>query len=170
MPRDRTTDRDQHASLSTLEAYCIQFAVLRQARGLEPKDLASHPRRHNFPTFESHLPLSRGFEAVTPNPDHLKFGASRADKDGKPDLICTFCIKINGFGTIIGYWSHLFHKHEEVADEKRLQEIRRSASLWQRYWSQKKQSRNAQATVRKFEQVQGEGFSWDVVGSWQLRR
>jgi len=47
----------------------------------------------------------------------------------RPELICTFCKGIRSFVSVVGYWSHLVHKHEEVEEEKRAQHVQRSASV-----------------------------------------
>lgn len=129
------------------------------------------PRRHPYTSFESQLPLSSVFDSVAVDPNHLEpKGPKSRRRNGKPDLICTFCTRINCFSSVVGYWSHLFYKHKETPEKDRLQEIRRTASLWRLYWDQSPEKRKGgYSTLVKLDQIDEEGFDWEVVVGWKLR-
>lgn len=88
----------QHAALTTIEAYYIQFAVLRQAKGL-PAESIPRPRIYLYPTLESQLPCS--FPAITVSSDDL-VEALPAKKEGRPDLLCAFSPCIKAYASITG--------------------------------------------------------------------
>ena len=88
----------QHAALTTREACYIQFAVLRQAKGLPARSIP-RPRRYSYPTLESQLLCS--FPAITVSPDDL-VEAVPSKKEGRPDLLCAFCPCIKASASITG--------------------------------------------------------------------
>ena len=137
---------------------------------MQPKNIVSRPRRHPYPTFKSQLPLLQGFSFMLLDPKHLSWQTPRASKERRLDFVCAFCSRIKSFTTIIGYWSHLFHKHQDYEEEAWLKEILRTSILLRSYWSQyKERSKHGQQTLAKFDQVDREDFGWDVAESWELR-
>ena len=160
----------QHAALTTREAYYIQFAVLRQAKGL-PTQSVPRPRRYLYPTLESQVPSS-SFPAIIVSPDNLVEEVLPAKKEGRPDLLCAFCPCIKAYASITGFWSHVVNKHKEINDEQRLKEVLRGAALWRQYWDQCSDGgKYANPTMAKLEQIeqQGESFGWQQVLNWGLR-
>lgn len=137
---------------------------------MQAKEMPTRPRRHEYTTFESQLPLSPEFSAVAVDPDHLDREDSRSrKKNGKPELICTFCPHINCFGSVVGYWSHISHKHAEIHERRRLQDIRRTALLWRQYWDQYPERMNeGKSTLAKLAQIDEEDFDWEGVIGWKL--
>jgi len=164
-----TTDQ-QHAALSTTEAYYIQFATLRRAKGLPPTQPTPRPRRHVNPTLESQLPSL--FSAITTDADELVPEALPIRKEGRPELVCKFCTsyRIKAFASITGLWAHVANKHPEVDDGARLREVQRTALLWQAYWDDYSDGgKRGNPTVIKLKETQGDGFGWDDVLRWGLR-
>ena len=158
-----------HCPLSKLTAFnsptCAKPKGYRL--GLSPPDREDIDIPLLNPNFRSHQVSAPSFR----NPEHLSSQALPANKEGRPDFICTFCTKIKSFTSAVGYWSHLFHKHEDSEEEERLKEIRRTVVVWRAYWPRyKERSRYGQNTLAKLEQVEREDFGWNVVQSWDFRR
>lgn len=156
----------QHAALTTKEAYHIQFAVLRQARGLPPIQLKPHKRRYMFPTFESGLPCS--FPAIAPDPTMLDTAPVKSSDTTRPKLMCSYCTRFKPFASIHAFWVHIVGRHEDVPNETRLQTIRESANLWRQYWSTQSGGKRGNRTLERLDQIEEEGFCWRHVEEWQL--
>ncbi|KAL9042298.1 MAG: hypothetical protein Q9180_000694 [Flavoplaca navasiana] len=157
----------QRAAISALEAYYHQFAALRQAHGLSPMHEISKPQRYPYPTFEYRLPCrysSIRFDAA-------ELVSSPSAVDHLPDFTCKYCSpQLKTFASIIGLWSHIINRHQEVGNGPRLEEIRRTASLWWDYWkAYSKGGKWNHPTLKKLEETQEEGFSWTNVMNWSLR-
>ncbi|KAL8782345.1 MAG: hypothetical protein Q9213_005466 [Squamulea squamosa] len=173
--RHSTTD-EEHAALETSEVYMIQFDILRKATGL-PFRLTvpqSYPRL--YPTFESHLPLKWAVSqtAITLNPADLVSSPPPIRQPDQPDLICLFCKtegRLKAYATPTGLWGHLFHKHTHVDPKDRLEEIRRTVSLWAEYWLHSGDDGGKGAsTLEKLATAQKESFCWDDVIAMNFRR
>ncbi|KAI1346358.1 hypothetical protein F5Y01DRAFT_319799 [Xylaria sp. FL0043] len=150
----------QHASLTMFEACAIQMSVFRQAYGLPQAPLA-RPPWHRYPTFEDRIPLT--FKAVRADPLDLTTRASSGPF--RPALICQLCSRIKGFSRVAGLWSHVRKKHANSSEEEKMQEVRRTAALWQSYLETTR-SNISDPTVRKLADISREDFSWEVVESW----
>ncbi|KAK4692933.1 hypothetical protein P7C71_g4366, partial [Lecanoromycetidae sp. Uapishka_2] len=156
-----------HAALTTLELCWIQFWILREAKGLGPAETPTRPRWHPYSTFETQLPLSAGFTIMELDPTCLSTARSTISK---PDLRCIFCSRVKSFAGVVALWSHLYHKHSDIACESRLEEIRRTASIWQVYWDTFSDGgKYCNTTVAKLKQIEEESFDWEVVKAWRLR-
>lgn len=157
----------KHAALTTFEVYSLQFAVLRKARGLEPAPTPDRPSVYRFPTFETELPCS--FHAVAVRPEDLTSEVPPAAA-GKPDLSCKFCQRARFYQSIVAFWSHLIHKHDEISSEDRLNEIKAAARLWRTYWDKHSDGgKNGNATAVKLQQAVQQDFSWQTALEWKLR-
>lgn len=159
----------QHASLTSTEAYHIQFAVLRQARELDPLPRTPRPRRYPFPTFESTLPSS--FSAITVEPHMLLKVPKQQAPRARPIFICPFCPRAKSRISVYAFWSHVFHQHRNIAEREKLQAIRQSAAQWQQYWDEhSKGGKKDNRTMEKLQQMEREGkdFSWKHVQGWGL--
>ena len=158
----------QHAALTSREAYYIQFAVLRQAKGIPAAPPIPRPRRFLYPTLESQLPSS--FPAVTVDPNDLVQEAQSAKKEGRPDLLYAFCPFVKAYASITAYWGHLVNKHGEINDETRLEEVHRTAALWRAYWEEYSDGgKYGNPTMAKLLQLKQEDFGWQQVEDWGLR-
>ena len=158
----------KHAALTNRETYYIQFAVLRQAKGMPPALPIPRPRRYLYSTMESQLPCS--FPAVSIGPDDLIDDVPPAKKEGRPDLVCAFCSHIKTYASIAGYWGHLVNKHKQTSEELRLQEVLRTATLWRTYWEEHSDGgKIANSTMVRLLQIEQEGFGWQQVVGWNLR-
>ena len=88
----------------------------------------------------------------------------------KPKLLCVFCKRSKNLQTIAGYWGHLVHKHDGVDTDQRLTEVRRTGSLWRKYWQEHSNGgKRGYATIKRLEEIDEEGFCWETVMSWKLR-
>lgn len=90
---------------------------------------------------------------------------------GRPDLTCKFCLPtlINSYATISGLWTHLVVKHPADDTMERLEEIKRTGSLWQAYWEvQSDGGKRGTNTPARLTQTQQSGFCWNDVLSWGL--
>ena len=160
----------KHAALTARETYYIQFWVLCQAKGIPPTLPLPlpRPRRYQYPTLESHLPCS--FPAVSVSPDDLVKEVLPAKKEGRPDLLCTFCPSIKAYASIMAFWGHLVNKHKDVSPQARLEEIQRTAALWRAYWNEYSDGgKYSNPTMAKLLQIEQEGFGWQHVLDWGLR-
>ena len=159
----------KHEALTAREVYYIQFVVLRKAKGISPTLPIPRPRRYLYPTLESQLPCS--FPAVAINPDDLvETLPLPAKKEGRPDLLCAFCLHIKAYASVLAYWGHLVHKHKDINDQARLEEVCRTASLWQTYWDKYSDGgKHGNQTMVKLQQIEQEGFRWQQVLDWGLR-
>lgn len=170
----------QHAALTTYEVLLIQFSVLRTAKGITPIPAPPRPRWHNYATFEFQLPLMfcREGSIITADPRTLVNQLMPIDQHPKPELICAFCCGIKAFKSIIALWCHFVHWHVAdmeshakvvVGNDRLLDEVRRTASLWRTFWDgHSTGGRKRNPTSEKLTQVAGEHFSWDTVLSWGL--
>ncbi|MDI1490065.1 MAG: hypothetical protein OHK93_001264 [Ramalina farinacea] len=161
----------QHASLTSTEAYYIQFAVLRQARELDPLPRTPRPRRYSFPTFESALPSS--FSAITVESNMLLKVPKEKACPARPVFICHFCPQAKSRHSVYAFWSHIIHKHDNVAGGEKVQAIRQSAFQWRQYWDEhSKGGKKDNRTMEKLLQIEREGnnFSWGHVQGWDLSR
>ena len=68
------------------------------------------------------------------DPNDLIDEAPPAKKEGRPDLLCAFCLQLKIYASITAYWGHLANKHRDINNQERLEEVRRTASLWREYW------------------------------------
>ena len=123
----------QHAALSILKVYCIQFHVLRQTQKLSFLDIMLRFRWHSYSTFE--LRLLCNFLAICVNFTKLIRHATTVIEKSK--LICSFCVvcRVKTFVNIADFWTHIVHQHQAVFDNDRLREIVRIAILWRKYWN-----------------------------------
>ncbi|KAL8869292.1 MAG: hypothetical protein Q9174_004382 [Haloplaca sp. 1 TL-2023] len=121
----------KHAALVTSEVYLIQFDVLRQATGLHLALATDRPQHHLYPTFETRLPLSWDPTQIAVNASVKNFASKvpPPQRLSRPQLLCAFYSRVKGYGTVIGYWSHLVNNHQEVNVSERLPEIKRTATL-----------------------------------------
>ncbi len=175
----------QHAALTTLEAFLIQFFVFRKAKGLDLLASPPRPRWHPYSTFEYQLPLTFcGTESAVINPagqDICSKQAMRDDKS-KPELQCHFCSGIKAYKSVIALWSHFVHQHARssegsswyrdqrvVSEDLLLQEICRTAKEWRLYWKHSDGGKRRDPTMLKLIQVEEDGFAWKDVLDWQLR-
>lgn len=173
----------QHAALTTLEAFSIQFFVLLKAKGLAPRPPPTRPRWHTYPTFEHQLPLTfcPDNSAVDLVDEGIVSDAPPTSPPGKPELRCRFCPRIKSFKSIIALWSHYVHQHYSatgdapwskvvVAEQALLEEVRRTAQLWREYWRNHSDGgKRRDPTMMKLNQVAGDSFSWSHVLEWHLR-
>jgi hypothetical protein len=116
---------------------------------------------------------------VTLDPQHLVSEAVSTGKNGKPELCCIFCERIKPFSSIIALWSHFVHQHYEpknrayakkIEEVRLLEEIRRTAYLWQTYWLRYSDGgKKANPTMAKLNQVVSGDFTWNSVLDWNLR-
>lgn len=159
----------QHAALTSREAYYVQFAVLRQAKGIPSAPPIRRPRRYLYPTFESQH-SSPYFPAITVDSKDLVQEAQSTKKEGRPDLICGFCPCIKTYASITAYWGHLVNKHRDINSEARLREVYRTATLWRTYWKEYSDGgKYGNPTMVKLLQIEEEGFGWQQVLDWGLR-
>ncbi|KAK6210921.1 hypothetical protein LQW54_005799 [Pestalotiopsis sp. IQ-011] len=165
------------ASLTTYEAYLIQFSVLRRALHIPEAGPAQRPAGWAaYPSLEDRLPLSAMLcEGSRPEPMLERAGPVAGAGDaanGRPSLVCPFCTAIKGFRRPTKLWAHLVHRHSASEDKDRLvQEVRRTASLWLAYWegSSSEMGRAGGATKAKLLQALQGGFRWRDVVAWGLR-
>ena len=158
----------KHAALTTRETYLIQFAVLRQAMGMPASVLIPRSRRCQYPIFESQLPCS--FPAVKIDLDDLADEVLPAKKEGRPDVLYAFCPRIKGYASITGFWAHLVNKHRDIHDQRRLEDVRRTGSLWRIYWERYSDGgKYSNPTMAKLRQIEREDFGWQQVLDWGLR-
>lgn len=168
-----TADDRQHASLTTLEAYGIQFATLAMARGRSLGKPLRRPQRHRYSTFEATIPLSSGFDAIVVDLAQLSSGSvAAAAKGKKPDMMCTFCTrhKLKGFSSVVQGWRHIYRTHDDVDDTSRLKEMKRMAKIWAEY-QEKCYPQNMKGTNKTWRMVQQLikiDASWDTVREWDL--
>lgn len=167
------TDREQHAALTTYERILIQIWVLRRSMGLDPAlDAPSRPRWHTLPTLESTAPptFCRGAPAVTASDEDLFNPIEHKGRIPRPELTCPFCSGIKSFASVVGYWGHITHHHNEIADESRLQQVRSAAARWGEYCSVTDPYRAKDLlTMVRVRQARGSNFTWQDVMAWGLR-
>ncbi|KAL8657101.1 MAG: hypothetical protein Q9226_002253 [Calogaya cf. arnoldii] len=151
----------QHAALTRLETYYIQFAVLRQAHGHPPSPAISRPRRFLYPTFESVVP-SAMFPSVTVDENAwISNPPTTVTNNERPEMICIYCTedRLKTYSTIIGYWTHIVKVHQEVANDTRLAEIISSGTRWSKYWELSSHSgKRGNLTIAKLRQTRLDGF------------
>jgi hypothetical protein len=173
----------QHAALTTLEVFLIQFFVLLRAKGRAPLVVPSRPRWHPYTTFEYQLPLTfcQADSAVYLQSEEMVSEVIDSNHIGKPELRCRFCSGIKAFKSIIALWSHFVHQHYKqfenkvwtqiVVDEQHLlEEIRRTAGSLRTYWREHSDGgKRRDPTMMKLSQVEDDNFAWSDVLEWQLR-
>jgi len=73
---------------------------------------------------------------------------------------------------VIGYWSHVFKKHLEISNEKRLEEMIRAGMIWRDHLEDSRARGSGisydDPTWLKLEQIKEESFNWEVVMTWKL--
>ncbi|KAI4150984.1 MAG: hypothetical protein LQ341_001000 [Variospora aurantia] len=151
----------QHAALTSIERYHIQFAVLRQAHGLPANPRIARPRRYVYPTFETQLPCL--FPAIE---------ADAAQSVSAHQYIERFCVTagVKVYASIVSLWSCIVNKHQDVDNAVRLEEIQRTALAWSDYWNLHSEGgKRTNATLTKLEEAQQPGFDWSTVMRWSLR-
>ena len=144
--------------------------MLRQAKGLPPSQPIPRPRRYQYPTFESTLPCN--FSAVKLDTADLVSEVPPATKFGKPDLVCKLCVSthIKAYASLIGYWTHLVHKHQDADVDERLEEVRQTAKTWGVYWENHSDGgKRGNPTMAKIQRTQDADFAWTDVLGWGLR-
>ncbi|KAH8791671.1 hypothetical protein BGZ57DRAFT_922836 [Hyaloscypha finlandica] len=171
----------QHAALTTLEAFLIQFFVLLKAKGQASLATPPRPRWHPYPTFECQLPLTFCDEAaVNLEPEDIVSEVIESTRVGKPELKCQFCSGIKAFKSIIALWSHFVHQHYKsensawmkvvVEENLLLEEVRRTAGLWRTYWREHSDGgKRRDPTMMKLLQVDDVNFTWVDILEWKLR-
>jgi hypothetical protein len=159
---------DQLAALTTFEAYCVQFSILRQARGLPPA-LAPPKPRWSYKTFESSLPLDLECTGSMVSFDEANIADYSVLPKRDPDLICALCVKIKAFTSIVHAWSHIQHQHKDAPEHARLAEVRRLGLSHRDTWITKSHGGRNNPTRLKLDQVLAGNFDWGVVLSWNLR-
>jgi hypothetical protein len=164
----------QLAALTTREAYLIQFSVLRRAKGLPSVNSPPKPADHPFQTFEYQLPLLFPHRLSTVLSEDLVSTElpSATSLSLNPTFHCRFCPYSRVFKTVIGYWSHVFKKHLEISNEKRLEEIIRAGMIWRDHLEDSRARGSGisydDPTWLKLEQIKEESFNWEVVMTWKL--
>jgi hypothetical protein len=169
----------QHAALTILEAFLVQFFVLRTAKGKAHLAPPQRPRWHRYSTLEYQLPLTfcQDDSAVSLSPSEMV--KEVVHTEGKPELRCRFCSRIKAFKSIIALWSHYVHQHykstednawsqeiELVEDHYLLEEVRRTAELWRSYWQHTDGGKHRDPTMIKLKQVAEDNFTWKRVLDW----
>jgi len=152
------------------EVYHIQFDILRKATDFDLGLVPARPAAHPYPTFESHLPLTwtQSQPAIVVDPMDYAPG-SQPTTTNRPDLVCQFCPRIKAFATIVGLWSHLFHKHGDIDQSSRLKEIKRTAALWRVYWIKHSDGGKGASTLAKLATAESDAFCWKDVLLWKLQ-
>ncbi|KAI1734489.1 hypothetical protein F4680DRAFT_453889 [Xylaria scruposa] len=158
----------QHASLTMFEACAIQIFVLRDSYGL-PQSAPGRPPWHRYPTFENQLPpkFAPRDAAVRLRPCDQTTLPPGGGGPRRPAIVCQLCSRIKSFGRVAALWSHVRKKHADRGIGDRLQEIRRSASLWGLYLETTR-SNPRDPTVIKLAEIARDDFSWDVVEGWPM--
>ncbi|KAI0188352.1 hypothetical protein EV127DRAFT_513098 [Xylaria flabelliformis] len=158
----------QHASLTMFEACAIQIFVLRDSYGL-PQSAPSRPPWHRYPTFENQLPLQFAPHdaAVQLRPCDQTTLPPRGVGPRRPAIVCQLCSRIKSFNRVAALWSHVRKKHADRSIKDRLEEIRRSASLWGLYLETTR-TNPRDPTVIKLAEIARDDFSWDVVEGWPM--
>jgi hypothetical protein len=163
----------QHAALTTLEVFLIQFFVLLKAKGVTPLAALSRPRWHPYTTFEYQLPLTfcQVDSAVKLESEQMVNEVVPLSHIGRPELRCRFCSRIKAFKSIIALWSHLVHQHYKTTEEYTwskvvieeqylLEEIRRTAGLWRSYWRDHSDGgKRRDPTIMKMNQIAEDDFT-----------
>jgi hypothetical protein len=108
----------QHAALTTLEAFLIQFHVLLMAKGKAPLEPPPRPQWHPYLTFEYQLPLTFCQANPAVDVDSGEIVSGVVNTKGKPELRCLFCSRIKAFKSIIALWSHFVHQHSKSTEHK----------------------------------------------------
>lgn len=160
----------QHAALTTFEVFRIQLFVLRSALGVEQPRPLPRPRYYKYPTHETQLPIKARLSAIKFDERDLATNPMTVKKYGKPDLICVFCTCLKAFSSIINLWSHYIRQHDAVSNDERLAEVKRTAALWDTYWTDHSEGGKNSPTKTKLRQVlAGNDFAWEDVLDWGLR-
>lgn len=142
--------------------------MLRQAKGLEAAPPVPRPRRFRYATYETQLPCV--FPAIRVQSYFLIGQATSARKEGKPELTCTFCERIQGWQGVIGLWTHLVQTHKDVSTDARFAEIMRTGDLWRAYWLKYSDGgKRDNPTMSKLRQMEDPAFCWQDVLDWNLR-
>ena len=122
----------QHAALTDMETYMIQFAVISMVKGLPPLTMSPPmPADHPFPTFEYRLPLPFG-DSIKVDTTHLtKPGSQSLSLSTRaPSLICNFCSRVHTYKRPTALWIHIRDKHDIEDKNERLEEIKSIGARW----------------------------------------
>ncbi|KAI4237104.1 MAG: hypothetical protein LQ349_002109 [Xanthoria aureola] len=105
------------------------------------------------------MPIPEGCTAHNPSPMH------------DADFTCTYCTPhFQTFASIIGLWSHIVNRHQDVDNSVRLEKIKQTAAVWSEYWRCfSKGGKRNYPTLSKVNEAQEESFSWTDVMKWRLR-
>lgn len=171
----------QHAALTTFESFLIQFAVWRQANGIEPIQPPARPVHHRlYSTLEFQAPpvFCGEDSAVAVNPHHL-VACDIATRREKPELRCYFCSsRIKAYAGIAMLWKHFVSQHYKAPEELRfvrdaveedhlLAEVRRTAVLWHSHWKHQSNGSHLRTpTMKRLLQAGREDFCWNDVLDW----
>ncbi|RDW91142.1 hypothetical protein BP5796_02307 [Coleophoma crateriformis] len=161
----------QLAALTPFEAYLIQFAIARRAKGLLGQDpLVLAPADHPFATFERRLPVSFAMD-ITVDAAYLTPISLREDPaEIRPVFYCNYCISVTPFKSLSGFWAHLRDGHPLAPQEGRLADIVDAARKWESYkGSAAGGTIDAEdVTWKQVQQTKEADFGWDVVLGWKL--
>jgi len=166
----------QHAALTMAEAMFIQFAILRQAMGLQPAAAPPIPDDHQYTTFEYRVPLQMetvSVRAVTLSPADLVTppGPSLNPSLREQAFHCPFCRGFKrGWTQIPNYWSHIKLQHEEIPRADRLTEIKNSTTEYLE-WVQSRGYNYSQSNPLIWQmmlQTQVDTFDWHTFEGWTL--
>ena len=145
----------------------IQRWVFLTSRGL-PIVEVERPQLHDYPTFETSLPLKfcKGPTTVRLDPQNLF--DSTAGKVRRPDLTCGLCRPSGTFNRVETFWLHVAKSHPEEKQAERLQEIKRGARAWTGYLTRATKPRCSDQTLARLAEALEDGFDWEKVIAWRL--
>ncbi|KAL8692787.1 MAG: hypothetical protein Q9218_002258 [Villophora microphyllina] len=160
----------QHAALTSVEVYLLQFHVLSQATGLQFRLSSQRPQYHPYPTYESRLPLTWKMDKSVVGVREEDLLAILPEPPGASVNICKYCRRLKTYGRVCNYWAHIYHQHTDVSVLDRLDEIRRSGASWTTYWRDHGPDGggNREATMAKLATAASPSFCWEDVIEWDL--
>ncbi|KAL9041349.1 MAG: hypothetical protein Q9180_001338 [Flavoplaca navasiana] len=165
----------QYASLTEFECWLIHFSIIRRAKSMPPVAAPPKPPNHEYPTFESQLPLLLPGAPIILDPSTL--ASSQAPLSTTPPAIptmyCRFCPSPNSsWKNPTALWSHIRDKHCLVPTRERLQEIVRVGDEWRQYLELQHLRGNhintRQDTWKKLEQMKDQDFDWNTILAWKI--
>lgn len=167
-----------------MESYLIQFHVLQKASRVNLNIPLSSARNRfpHYPTFEDRLPLSWASQTTTERSvfakdEDLVEPAEVEGRELKPVFQCPCCSpeQPKTYERITKYWSHLVHSHNDIKNELRLQEMIRTAHVWNEYAAHLHKDATTTTllndpTMKKVRQLVHTTRvpGWDVVKRWDL--
>ena len=133
------------------------------------------PSNHEYPTFESQLPLLLHGAPITLDPSTL--ASSQAPLSTTPPAIpimyCRFCPPPNSsWKNPTAFWSHIRDRHCSVSTTERLPEIVRVGHEWRQYLELQhlrgSHINTRQDTWKKLEQMKDQDFNWNTILAWKI--